>query len=920
MPKLVGDYQLIARLGGGSMAELYVARKISQFGFVHRAVIKQVKRSRPDFRQLQRMLLDEARATACFDHPNLVSIFDVGETEQGLYLALEYVDGTDLRRVNQKLRARKEALPFELACYLVAEVLRGVHHAHTARGPDGQPLEIVHRDVNPSNVLVATSGHVKLADFGVVRMRERIQPKTEPGLVKGKYAYLAPEYIAGEPCSVQTDVYAAGIMLFELLSGRECFTGSTAYEVMWKIVNKGVPMYRLQREGVPEDLQRLVARATSMVPERRYASAQDMANALEAWLMRSQKHATPWVLSVFFNRHDLFQKPMDTPFQPLPTQGPGVSRDAHREPSGVRHPMSPASHGPSTDARGVVDDTLTPIPDLSGNVPLLGVHHPPQQQVAETRFINPRGATSPPLPGPDSAVGHGGDRTAAGHRTPDESAVATQPSMPHPAGWAGMPDANELVPSGHSAAPGAIPTVGPSDLGGAPAMQDVMTPLAQAPDGPYSPPSPPTPSWPHSIPPASSQGPYAAASAETTPYPSGGQPGGATPYPGGGQPGGATPYPSGGQPGGATPYPSGGQPGGATSYPGGGQPGGATPYPGGGQPGGATPYPSSGQPGGLASAGQPLGAPHPGAAPYGHQLDGTTPYPQAGAQPSGADPYGAQASGQAPDRASALGEASYDAQAGATAAAGSTELAPYASPPTNAAADLAAPVPYGSAPPAATGPGIDTSDLSTAMVTSGKLEETPAADVLDRLAVDNASGIIEFRCGLIWKRVLMSDGKPTGVTSNMGMELIGEHLVKARIISREDLEKALQNSERLDKPLTFCLLEQGALTREALEVELGRNLAARLQEVLEWRWGTYEFNAQTMAPVEILPKLDLNKLLNEARAHRQNQDSAPSAPGPTGIEDNTPQTKLKEALRVARSIAKSTGKGRVDRPWRNSKP
>ena len=170
--------------------------------------------------------------------------------------------------------------------------------------------------------------------------------------------------------------------------------------------------------------------------------------------------------------------------------------------------------------------------------------------------------------------------------------------------------------------------------------------------------------------------------------------------------------------------------------------------------------------------------------------------------------------------------------------------------------------------------------------------------------------------------MLVTDGKPTGVTSNMGMELIGEHLVKARIITREDLEKALQNSERLERPLTVCLLEQGALTREALEIELGRNLAARLQEVLEWRWGTYEFNAQPMAPVEILPKLDLPALLEKARANRRRQDAkAPdSPPVPAGIDDSTPQTKLKEALRVARSIAKSTGKGRVDRPWRNSKP
>ncbi|MEO1338467.1 MAG: hypothetical protein AAFV29_22685, partial [Myxococcota bacterium] len=135
-----------------------------------------------------------------------------------------------------------------------------------------------------------------------------------------------------------------------------------------------------------------------------------------------------------------------------------------------------------------------------------------------------------------------------------------------------------------------------------------------------------------------------------------------------------------------------------------------------------------------------------------------------------------------------------------------------------------------------------------------------------------------------------------------------------------DLEKALQTAERAGKPLTVCLLEQSALTREALEIELGRNLAARLQEVLEWRWGTYEFIEQAMDPVEILPKLDLAGLLTNARSNRMREDASVNEAAPTAVDDDTPQTKLKEALRVARSIAKSTGKGRVDRPWRNTKP
>ena len=785
------------------MAELYVARKVSKFGFVHRAVIKQVKRSRPDFHHLQRMLLDEARATACFDHPNLVSIFDVGETEQGLYLALEYVEGTDLRRVNQKLRTRKEALPFELACYLAAEVLRGVHHAHTARGPDGQPLEIVHRDVNPSNVLVSTSGHVKLADFGVVRMRERIQPKTEPGLVKGKYAYLAPEYIAGEPCSVQTDVYAAGIMLFELLSGRECFTGTTAYEVMWKIVNKGVPMYRLQREGVPEDLQRLVARATSMVPERRYTSAQDMANALEAWLMRSQKHATPWVLSVFFHRHDLFQRPVDQSYQPISgsRSGSGIatptptrdgltpSPDIGFGERGVSYPMQP-----TPDARGVVDDSLTPTPELVADAPLL----PPSEKVGETRFINPQGVASP-------SDGNGSGFTGASYASPPNADV--------------------------------LPTAGPA-VGHHASLPDAVT----APGAP--------------IPPLSVDEPETPDDPVETPF---------------------DPVKKDDKPGSnLAPFP--------TSSPAG---------------------PVLNEPVVPAVDDRPVGSRsehlESAALPTQPALASTwTTMPESNDLVPSTD-FGA------PDAAS------YEA----------AHKLPTVAPSVVDTSDLATPR-TGASPVLSTDPASNEqpngSNALGTEVRSGKLDEHPAVDILEQLSAQGSSGIIEFRCGLIWKRVLISDGKPTGVTSNMGMELIGEHLVKARIINREDLDKALQNAERLSKPLTFCLLEQGALTREALEVELGRNLAARLQEVLEWRWGTYEFTVQTMEPVEILPKLDLDELLGKARANRASQDaSATQQQAPSSAEANTPQTKLKEALRVARSIAKSTGKGRVDRPWRNPK-
>jgi len=198
---------------------------------------------------------------------------------------------------------------------------------------------------------------------------------------------------------------------------------------------------------------------------------------------------------------------------------------------------------------------------------------------------------------------------------------------------------------------------------------------------------------------------------------------------------------------------------------------------------------------------------------------------------------------------------------------------------------------------------------------SGKLEEVPAVDVIEAYCSSSCSGVLEFRCGLIWKRVRLDQGVPTGITSNMGMELIGEHLVKARMISRQQLESALEDSERSARTLTQTLLDQGAIERHRLEVELGKNLAARLQEVLEWRWGTFEYHDRPVPSAEILPRLDLPELLNRAREDRS--DSEPHGRPHTPSDSVSPQRKLREALQVARSIADSSGKGRVDRPWRS---
>lgn len=801
MPTMVGDYQIVGRLGGGAMAELFLAHKMSRFGFIRRAVVKRVRRSRPDYHQLQEMLLDEARATACFDHPNLVSLFDVGETEQGIYLALEYVEGSDLRRVNAKLRARKEALPFELAVFITVEVLRGLHHAHTSKDQDGRSLEIVHRDVNPSNVLIARSGHVKLADFGVVRMRERVQQKTEPGLVKGKYAYLAPEYIAGERCSVQTDMYAAGIMLFELLSGRECFSGKTAYEVMWKIVNKGVPMYRLEREGVPEDLQRIVQRATAMAPERRYQSAQDMANALEAWLMRSGRHATPWVLSVFFHRHDLLPARRDTS-KIVPLAHLSAALEPSRPP--VPRPSGPTpGTGITPGSPRVVESTMTPLPSELADATLPDRPLTPAGLPEGTGF-----ESASPIPSGLSPLGEG---PFGSSRSPSPLA-ATQPL--------------EHLPQSSLAGFGSRP-FSPVALPGA-----TGRPHAPAPGRSGSPSS-----WIN------------------------------------------------------LPEPSSVQPGSSLGAP----PRGWT---------GVDRLPGSSSDGASIARPPPRSPPPPpisGDGVAGNRSTGETPVAASSATPLPRNRFGTRASdpGDTPPRfppASAAESSWPDDEVPRPARSGGPETVTPARA-FQPGAEMPAPIVLTPDDPPQT----------------GKLEEVSAVDLLECLAEGGHTGVIEFRCGLIWKKVKMFDGRPMSVSSNMGLELIGEHLVKSRIITRDQLHKALQRSEREGRPLTTMLIEDGALDRDVLEDELGNNLGARLHDVLAWRWGTFELKAETVKEAEYMPRLDLRALLERAREARLAERG--TLPKEESGEFDA-QRKLEKAIDIARSIASSSGKGQIERPWR----
>lgn len=301
----VGGYALVARFPSSASADVFLGYKVSEFGFLRRAVVKWVDGRRPDYALAHRALTDEARAIAGLDHPNVVSIYDYEHTPQGTHLAVEYVAGSDLRRCLAALARRQRFLPWPLAMFVAAEILRGLTHVHAATDAHGQSLGIIHRDVNPSNVLLGEDGRVKLTDFGTVRMEGRQQPPTSPGMVKGKVRYLAPEYISEQRCTAQVDIYGVGVMLFEMLAGRPSFGGSTNVEVMINIVRNGLDYERLDANGVPGDLIEVVRSATERSPRRRYVDAATMLDGLEQCAQGLHAYSSATRLSRHLAEHDL---------------------------------------------------------------------------------------------------------------------------------------------------------------------------------------------------------------------------------------------------------------------------------------------------------------------------------------------------------------------------------------------------------------------------------------------------------------------------------------------------------------------------------------------------------------------------------------------------------------------------------------
>jgi eukaryotic-like serine/threonine-protein kinase len=275
-------------------------------GFEKLIVIKRILPSLNQDQAYVAMLLHEARVAATLSHPNVVQVFDVGSINGGYFIAMEHVHGEDLRSLVRQMKNKQVyEFPLEHALSIVLGVCAGLAYAHDKQDLYGAPLHIVHRDVSPQNVLVTFSGGVKLIDFGIAKSRSHAAEETEHGRLKGKIPYMSPEQARGEAVDWRSDIFAAGVILFELTTGRRLFKAASEFETLKLICEGPYPLPSQVRAGYPRDLEAIVVRALAPDREERWQSAREMQAALEDVVRREQIAASPVALSRFM--HSLFE-------------------------------------------------------------------------------------------------------------------------------------------------------------------------------------------------------------------------------------------------------------------------------------------------------------------------------------------------------------------------------------------------------------------------------------------------------------------------------------------------------------------------------------------------------------------------------------------------------------------------------------
>ncbi len=283
-PIRFGKYLLLERVNVGGMAEVFKAKTFGVEGFQRNLAIKRILPNMSEDTEFINMFVDEARLAVQLNHANIVQIYELGKHQNQYYIAMEYVAGKDLRRIVEWFRKRKMTMPVPLAALICSKVCEGLDYAHRKLDPQGQPINLVHRDVSPQNILVSFEGDVKVIDFGIAKAADRLS-KTQAGVLKGKFGYMSPEQVGGLEIDRRSDLFAVGVLLYEMLTCQRLFVAETDFSTLEKVRQCEIPPMRERNDEVPDELEHVVRTALAKDLNERYQWCSDFAEALQPFLI-----------------------------------------------------------------------------------------------------------------------------------------------------------------------------------------------------------------------------------------------------------------------------------------------------------------------------------------------------------------------------------------------------------------------------------------------------------------------------------------------------------------------------------------------------------------------------------------------------------------------------------------------------------
>ena len=438
-PIRIGRYEVISHLATGGMAQIFLARTTGLGSFERHVVLKTILRERATDSRFVTMFLDEAKLAATLNHQNVAQVYEVDQADGAYFMAMEYVHGENARAILETTIRRGWTIPLELAVMIISGAAAGLHHAHERKGKNGQPLNIVHRDVSPANIMVGFDGSIKVLDFGIAKAEERAT-KTVGGTIKGKYGYMSPEQCKGKPIDRRSDIFALGICLYELTTLRRAFKGNDDFETMKRIVSGDVVLPSVAVPGYPRELEAITLTALANDPNARFQSGAELIEALDAFTVRAKLTGSNTSMGRFMIQ--LF----GTKREPWVDGVPGVDEahvnldDSENEKTTLieqkqdtvpTESLDPAElHGPSSAV--VVDSEAAAWQTPERKAPsnrMPAVRTPAPERVAPPPVAIPR-TISPPRPIPQMASRASSQQPAARASAP-HIAVPTRPSQPN---------------------------------------------------------------------------------------------------------------------------------------------------------------------------------------------------------------------------------------------------------------------------------------------------------------------------------------------------------------------------------------------------------------------------------------------------------------------------------------------------------